>query len=216
MTGLDWIIVAFALLLAVLGFGRGFIVGMLSVIGFGLGAVIGTRLGPELLRQGSASPYAPAFGLAGALLGGAILATGLEGLGFRLRGLLRIALLGWVDGVLGALLSACVALGIVWIGASVALQAPGNRQLRIAIQRSVILGELNALLPPSGPILNALARFDPLPSIAGPAPGLPAPQPAIARGARVRAAAASVVRVLGSACGLGVEGSGWVARPGRS
>jgi S1-C subfamily serine protease len=30
----------------------------------------------------------------------------------------------------------------------------------------------------------------------------------------VRAAAASVVRVLGTACGLGIEGSGWVAAPG--
>src|SRR5205814_9839331 len=30
----------------------------------------------------------------------------------------------------------------------------------------------------------------------------------------VRAAAPSVVRVLGTACGLGIEGSGWVARPG--
>ena len=30
----------------------------------------------------------------------------------------------------------------------------------------------------------------------------------------VRAASRSVVRVLGTACGLGVEGSGWVARPG--
>jgi S1-C subfamily serine protease len=30
----------------------------------------------------------------------------------------------------------------------------------------------------------------------------------------VQTAAASVVRVLGTACGLGVEGSGWVARPG--
>jgi S1-C subfamily serine protease len=30
----------------------------------------------------------------------------------------------------------------------------------------------------------------------------------------VRAAAPSVVRVVGTACGLGIEGSGWVARPG--
>ncbi|TMM06817.1 MAG: trypsin-like peptidase domain-containing protein, partial [Actinobacteria bacterium] len=30
----------------------------------------------------------------------------------------------------------------------------------------------------------------------------------------VRAAGASVVRILGTACGLGIEGSGWVAAPG--
>src|SRR5690606_6585419 len=39
------------------------------------------------------------------------------------------------------------------------------------------------------------------------------PSPAAARDPDVRAAAASVVRVRGSACGLGVEGSGWVAAP---
>ena len=214
MTGLDWIIVALALLLAVYGSTRGFIVGALSLIGFGLGALIGTRLGPRLLTDGSASPYAPAFGLMGALIAGAILASGLEGLGLRLRSAVREPVIGVLDGVLGALLSACLALGVVWIGAAVALQAPGNASLRADIQRSVILRKLNELLPPSGPLLNALARFDPLPSIAGPAPDLPAPTPAIAHAPAVRRAEASVVRVLGTACGLGVEGSGWVAGPG--
>jgi S1-C subfamily serine protease len=39
------------------------------------------------------------------------------------------------------------------------------------------------------------------------------PDPRVLRQPGVRAAAPSVVRVLGTACGLGVEGSGWVARP---
>ena len=82
VTQLDWIIVAFAAILACFGFRRGFIVGVLSFAGFAIGAFLGTRLGPLLLPQGSASPYAPAFGLVGALLAGAILASGLEGLGF--------------------------------------------------------------------------------------------------------------------------------------
>ncbi len=43
---------------------------------------------------------------------------------------------------------------------------------------------------------------------------MPAPSAGIARAEGVRAAAASVVKILGSACGLGVEGSGWVAGPG--
>jgi uncharacterized membrane protein required for colicin V production len=62
MTRLDWIIVAFVALMALFGFRRGFIVGVLSVGGFALGAFLGTRLGPLLLGKGSASPYAPAFG----------------------------------------------------------------------------------------------------------------------------------------------------------
>jgi S1-C subfamily serine protease len=62
--------------------------------------------------------------------------------------------------------------------------------------------------------LNALARFDPLPGIEGPSAGVPPPRAAIARDPQVRAAAPSVVRIRGTACGLGVEGSGWVASSG--
>jgi S1-C subfamily serine protease len=214
MTGLDWIIVAFAALLALFGFRRGFIVAVLSFAGFALGAFLGTRVGPLLLPQGSSSPYAPAFGLIGALLAGAILASGLEGLGLRLRRALLIPGLGLLDGVLGAALGAALGLGTVWILAAVAAQTPNQNQLRADIQRSAILRELNKVLPPTGPILNALARLDPLPQVSGPQPNVAPPVPQIAGAPRIRAAAGSVVRVLGSACGLAIEGSGWVAEPG--
>jgi S1-C subfamily serine protease len=214
VTHLDWLIVAFAALLALFGFRQGFIVGVLSFGGFAAGAFIGTRIGPLLLPQGSSSPYAPAFGLVGALLAGAILASGLEGLGWRLRrGTLALPGVGMLDGALGALLSAGVGLGIVWILAAVAAQVPGEAQLRSNIQRSEILQALNQLLPPSGPVLDALARLDPLPSIPGRLPALGAPPPRIAADPGVRAASYSVVRVIGTACGLAIEGSGWVARP---
>jgi S1-C subfamily serine protease len=214
MTGLDWIIVAFALILATLGFGRGFLVGALSFFGFAAGALIGTRVGPLLLPQGSASPYAPAFGLFGAILAGAILANGMEGLAFRLRRAMVIPGMRLVDGLLGAALGAALGLGIVWILAAVLAQAPSEATLRADIQRSAILRGLNSVLPPSGPILGALARLDPLPQVSGPSPGVAPPSGAIARAPAVRAAARSVVRVIGTACGLAVEGSGWVARPG--
>jgi S1-C subfamily serine protease len=215
MTTVDWIIVAFTLLLALYGWAQGFVVGALSLAGFALGAVLGTRLGPALLPDGSDSPYAPVFGLAGALVAGAILATGLETLGFGLRRLLpKGRVFGTIDGVLGAALTACVALGIAWIVGAVALQTPGARELRRDIQRSSVLRELNAILPPSGPILNALARFDPSPRVDAPTPEVAAPRGSILRDPQVRAARRSVVRVLGTACGLGIQGSGWVARPG--
>ena len=214
MTGIDWLIVAFAAILAAFGFRRGFIVGVLSLGGFAIGAFIGTRLGPLLLPQGSSSPYAPAFGLFGAVLAGAILASGLEGVGLRLRRAIVLPGVSMLDGLLGAALGAALGLGIAWILAAVAAQAPGHDQLRADIQRSAILRELNVLLPPSGAILNALSRLDPLPSIAGPSPGVGAPVPRIARTPPVRAATHSVVRILGTACGLAIEGSGWVAAPG--
>jgi S1-C subfamily serine protease len=214
VTVLDWIIVAFAAVLASFGFRRGFIVGALSFVGFAGGAFLGTRLGPVVLPHGSSSPYAPAFGLFGALLAGAILASGLEGVGWRLRRALAIPGLGVIDGAFGAALGAALGLGVAWILAAVAAQAPGDANLRKDIQRSVILRELNVLLPPSGPILNALARLDPLPHLSGPSANVPAPLPQIAKEPAVRAAAGGVVRVLGTACGLAIEGSGWVAEPG--
>jgi S1-C subfamily serine protease len=214
MSTLDWIVVALVALFGIAGCRRGFIVGALSLAGLVGGAIVGARVGPLLLPEGSRSPYAPLFALAGALMLGGLLASGLERLGARLRTGLWLPGLGALDGLLGGLLSATIGLGLVWLAGAVVLQTPGLRELRADVQRSVVLRELNALLPPSGPILNALARFDPLPSIDGPGAAVAPPSKAVLRQPGVRAAAPSVVRVLGTACGLGVEGSGWVAGPG--
>jgi S1-C subfamily serine protease len=97
---------------------------------------------------------------------------------------------------------------------AVALNTPGARELRRDIQRSKILSSLNDHFPPSGGFLNTLARFDPFPSVTGQVPRLPRPNSRLARDPEVRAATKSTVRVTGSACGLGIEGSGWVAGPG--
>lgn len=214
MTGLDWLIVGFTVLLAFYGYLQGFIVGALSLAGFALGAFLGTRLAPLLLSQGARSPYAPLFGLLGALLAGGVFASGLEGIGARVRSTLRIPGLRTVDGLLGAALTACVGLGIAWIVGAVALDASSSRPLRSDIQGSTILRALDGLLPPYGPILNALARFDPIPAVHGPAADVPPPSPRILGSPAVRRTDHSVVRVFGTACGLGVEGSGWVVAPG--
>ena len=213
VTAIDWLIVAFTLGMALWGYAQGLIVGALSLAGFAAGAVIGARVGPLLLEEGSKSPYAPLVTLMCAAVIGGILASGLEVLGFHLRRRLGSSL-GVIDGIGGALLLACLALGLAWIAGAVALQTPGARELRKDVQRSKILQELNATLPPSGPLLNALARFDPLPEVSGPDPDVGPPDSKIARDPQVKAAADSVVRVLGTACGLGVQGSGWIVRPG--
>ena len=213
MTVIDWIIVAFTLLMAWWGYAQGLIVGALSLAGFLGGAFLGSRLGPLLVKDGSHSPYAPLFALVGAFVIGGFLASVLELLGFRLRRRLGPTL-GVLDGIGGAVLIAAAGLLLCWIAGAVALQTPGARGLRKDIQRSAILRALNKELPPSGLILNALARFDPFPQITGPSPGVPPPNSKIARDPDVQAAGRSVVKVLGTACGLGVEGSGWVGRDG--
>jgi S1-C subfamily serine protease len=216
VTVLDWGIIAFTVVLAIWGFRQGLIVGAMTLIGFGAGAFAGSRLGPLVLSGGAESPYAPLVAALMALLVGASAAVAFEGLALGLRGRLvhgrpRLQL---VDGASGAILIAAVALGMAWVFGAVALHAPGAGQLRADVQQSVILRNLNQLLPPSGPILHALNRVDPAPSILGPAPPLARPDPAIVDDPNVQQAGQSVLRVLGTACGLGVEGSGWVVAPG--
>jgi S1-C subfamily serine protease len=219
VTGLDWLIVAFALAMAVWGYQQGLIVGVLSLGGFAIGAFLGSRLGPALLAEGSHSPYAPATALAGALLIGGIVAVSFEGLAIAARRRL-IGPAGRHRGVAiaessgGALLLVALALGLAWLFGAVALNAPGAKGLRKAVQQSAILRALNDAFPPSSALINALHRIDPRVSITGPSPDVAAPDSKIARDPEVTAASGSVVRVLGTACGLGVEGSGWIAAPG--
>ena len=213
MTALDWIIVVFVLLMAVWGYLQGLIVSALSLAGFALGAFVGSRLGPLLLEGGSSSPYAPLFSLVTALMIGGLAAVLFEAMGEGIRRRLAFPMAGLIDGIGGGLLVAALGLALVWIAGAVALQTPGARKFRKDIQQSVILNELNEVLPPSGPILNALSRADPFPSIRGPQADVPAPNRRISRDPDVRAAHDSVVKVLGSACGLAVQGSGWVAAP---
>jgi S1-C subfamily serine protease len=214
MTVLDWGIVAFTVALALWGYRQGLIVGTLTLLGFAIGAFAGSRLGPLLLNQGSESPYAPLCAALGALLAGALVAVTLESFGLGLRSrLIRRRSLHLADGAGGAALIASVALGLAWVFGAVALHAPGAGQLRADVQRSLILRNLNQVLPPSGPILRALDRVDPVPAIAGPAAPVAAPDPAIVSDPDLDRAGAAVVRVLGTACGLGVEGSGWVVGP---
>ncbi len=214
MTVLDWAILAFTMAMALWGYRQGLIVGVLTLVGFGAGALAGSRLGMLLLGEGSKSPYAPLFAAIGALLVGAIVAVTVESLALGLRArMVRGRALHFADGAGGAALIAAVALGLIWVFGAVVLHAPGTAQLRADVQRSQILRGLNDLLPPSGPVLGALSRVDPAPSFAGPTTPLAPPDAAIASDPDVQHAGLSVVRVLGTACGLGVEGSGWVAAP---
>ena len=218
MTIADWLILAFVLLMALQGYARGFLVGVASLVGFAGGALLGSRIGPLVLSGGAHSPYASLVALGGALILGALFGNLCEGVARRVRRFLLFPPLRLIDGFAGAILTAGIALGIAWITGAALMQSasslhlPGD--LRSDLERSAILKTLNRTLPPSGPILNALANVDPQPSVNGRVADVAAPDPKILKAAGVRRADASVVRITGTACGLGVEGSGWVAGPG--
>ncbi len=218
MNVVDVIIVVFAVALAGVGYERGLIASALPLAGFVVGALIGGRLGPALLAEGGESPYAPLVTVLAGLLLGATIAVVMEGIAeaLRFRLLRHGAALGRLDGAGGAMLLAGLALVLAWAFGAATLSASGTGapDLRDALQRSQILAALNGVLPPSGPILNLLRHVDPVGRVIGPEAQVRAPRAAIARDPDVRRAGESVVKVLGTACGLGLEGSGWVAGPG--
>ena len=213
MTRIDWIILGFTLLVGCWGYLHGLTAGALSLGGFALGAVLGSRLAPVVLEGGAESPWASLGALVGALVLGAGLAALLQAVGWGVRARYG-STLGVLDGVGGALLTGTVGLGLVWILGALALHAPAATAWEDDVRGSRVLEALNERLPPSGPLLGALSRIDPFPTVTGPAPGVGAPTARVARRAGVRAAAGGVVRVLGTACGLRVQGSGWIAAPG--
>jgi S1-C subfamily serine protease len=215
VTVLDWAIVAFTFALGLWGYRQGLVVGAMTLLGFGVGALAGGRLAPLVLSEGAESPYAPLLGALGALLAGALVAVAVERFALGLRAKwIRRPVLHLADGAGGAALIAAVALGVAWVFGAVALHAPATARLRADVQDSLILSSLNQVLPSSGSVLNALDRVDPAPSVVGPATPVSAPDDSITGDPEVLRAGRSVVRVLGTACGLGVEGSGWAVRPG--
>lgn len=208
-------IILFALALGAVGYGRGLIASAMPLAGFVGGAALGARIGPALLEGGSQSRYAPLVAVGTGILIGAFVAVALDGVAQALRKRLSGSGVGAADGVGGAILLAALALLVCWGFGAVALNAGGSsaRQLREAVQRSGILGVLNDALPPSGPLLNVLRRVDPTPTVRGPDAEVAPPDRRVVDDPEVAAAGGSSVRVLGTACGLGVAGSGWLAAP---
>jgi S1-C subfamily serine protease len=208
----DWVAIAIVLLAAAGGFRRGLVLSAFSLIGLGAGAYLGSRLAPHVLNGGSNSTWTPFAALVGAVVGALLLQFAALVVGSFIRGGMRITALRLLDSAGGLLLGGAIGVAIVWVGASVALLTPGQTSFRHEVERSEIVRQLNSALPPRT-LLNLLARIDPLTSIVGPkAPSLP-PSKGVLRDPSIQAATTRVVKVLGTACGVGVEGSGWIAGP---
>jgi S1-C subfamily serine protease len=212
MTKVDLIALGFVALTALIGWKKGLISTALSLAGIVLGAWLGSRLAPELLQGGKHSPYTPLAALVGAAVGAILLETLGTLAGSALRSRVRRPKLTTFDATGGLVLGTLSGLAIIWVLGAVALLLPGQTDLRRGAQSSALLQRLNEVLSPTD-VLDVLARIDPFPTIAGPAGPVAPPDPRLARAVGVRRASPSVVRVLGTACDVGVEGTGWAARP---
>ncbi len=212
MTTVDWIAAAVIALAALNGLRRGLVGGAFSLAGIVAGAYFGAKLAPQLLSE-SESPYTPLIALGGAVVLGVFLQSAAAMAGSAIRkSLFVVPPLRVLDSLGGLALGAAAGAVIVWVAGAVALHTPGQVQLREEVQRSRILREMNARVPPSR-LLDAISRVDPFSAIRGPQARVGPPDPALLRDPGVRAASGSVLRVTGTACGLGVGGSGWVAAP---
>jgi hypothetical protein len=206
----DWIAIVIVLIAAFGGLRRGLVLSAFSLVGLAAGAYVGSRVAPHVLHGGSTSRWTPAAGLIGAVIGAMLLQFAALFAGSFIRGGLKLPPLRLIDTAGGLLLGTAIGLGIVWVGASVALLTPGETRIRQEVERSAIVKHLDAALPPRT-LLNLLARIDPFPSIVGPKPPSLPPSKGVLRDPSIRDAATRVVKVLGLACGVGVEGTGWVA-----
>ncbi len=214
MSLLDWSIIAGVLAFGIWGFRQGAVLGISSLIGFIGGTLVGVNVAGKLLESGNDSPYTPLLALLAALITGGLLAELALMIGYRVRVRFTSRSANQIDGAIGAILLAAFAIGIVWVGAAAITQSRANQELRKQIRASAVIKEINAVLPPSKGILDAISRIDPVPQINGPSANVAPPSGELASDPDVERAAQSTVRVLGTACGYGVEGSGWVAQGG--
>ena len=209
MSTADWVVIAVVAVAGLYGISTGFLRGAFSLAGFALGAYFGARLAPQILSDGS--PYVPVVALGGAIFLGALM-RGLAGL---LAGVLRTSIgvipgMRLLDRFAGLLLGLVAGVFLCWAVGAVLLYLPGETDLRRSVQRSTILSEINDVFPPER-LLEELERVDPIGVFLGPPAIVAPPDTGLAKDPDVVRASKSVVRVTGIACGLGVEGSGWVA-----
>lgn len=212
--GLDVFIACIVCALGIGGWLRGFVVSACALMGFVSGILLATRISQKMLVGGASNPTATLWGLAAALAASIVCASLFEIFGARVRSRIHASRWMLVDQIGGAGASMIGGLLLVWLVAASVFGIPALRELRPYVRESYFIPRLNAVLPPSGPLLNQLSRYDPLPSLDGPhLRSVPAPDLSSIRQQGVRQAASGVVRVVGSACGFEVTGSGWVVEP---
>ena len=212
MSTADWVVIVVVAISAFYGISTGFLRGAFSLAGFAFGAYLGARIAPLILSDGS--PYVPVIALGGAVLFGMLM----RGLAALLASALRTSIgvipgMHFLDRLAGLVLGVVAGVFLCWAIGAVLLYLPGETDLRRSVQRSLILSEINDVVPPER-LLEELERVDPIGVFLGPPAIVAPPEKGIAADSDVERASKSVVRVTGIACGLGVEGSGWVARPG--
>src|SRR5919112_43735 len=189
----------------------GFLAGVFSLVGVVVGASVGSRIAPSLLPDGGNPIYGAGITL-GSILAFSVLGEIIaRSMGGSIRNRLFSPASAKLDGLGGGLLGFALALVLVWAVGVFALQSPTLASLQPVAQDSRILQTLKERMP-SGLLTQAVSNLEPLPKIRGPEPEVAAPEGNIVSDPDVQAASRRTLRVTGTACGYGVEGSAWVGR----
>lgn len=225
LTVVDLLLLVAALIFAVSGFRRGFVVGALSVAGFLGGGIAGMLAAPVLVGRMTPglgqSLAAVVIVLVAAVVGQAVTAR----LGDRLRSVLTWRPARFIDAALGAALSVTAMLLVVWFVAG-ALRTSPALPLSALVRESTVINAVDRAVPDPargwfGSFRGLLAEsaFPRVFAGLGPERILPVEPPDLS-GAQTEAiaeAAESVVEVSGAAadCGRQLVGSGFVYAPER-
>lgn len=227
------IVLDIALVLVILGYaGRmyrvGLVSGALSLVGLLAGGLLALWVLPDLLERwsvGLSVLQRAVIMLVGTLLTAALGQSLGVAIGHRVRSWVRFRPARVLDSVLGAVAGVVVVSTVVWLAAGAVhgtLPPPATQ----TVAGSRVLQGIDRLMPASADrvVANAQQAIDAhdFPRVFSglqvePIRPVEPPEPGVASGKGVAAAADSVVRVVGTApeCGRSQQGSGWVAAPER-
>jgi S1-C subfamily serine protease len=216
----DWLVIVLCLVVAYTGWVHGFVVGLLSFVGFVGGAIAGLLLVPVLLGglepSLGVSVLAALIVLAVASLGQGLLAW----TGGWVRSRVSSEPAHRADALAGAVLAVVGLLIGAW-AVGLAISSAAIPYASAAVRESKILKVVDGVLPVSPDGLRdafesvvAAGRFPEVvaPWVPEPIRDVDPPTPTLSRDPEVRAAAGSVIKVLGRAesCDRIIEGSGFV------
>ncbi len=225
MNWVDLVVIGIAVLAVVSGARQGVIIALPAFIGVIGGAILGILIAPLVVEQIEASPTKAAFAFAIIVLFIALGETVGVWVGRTLRQKINSPRLNGVDAVLGAVVQGIVVFVVCWLIGS-ALSTVGNPTLSSAINRSVVLGGVDDVMPSAAqdlPVKLRKALDDTgFPTIVDPFNRAPTkevepPDPALQASQVVQRVKPSVLKIHAKApsCERALEGTGFVVAPQR-
>jgi S1-C subfamily serine protease len=222
----DVLVIVLAVLAAVSGAYQGVIVALPALVGVAIGAVIGVKVAPFIIELFDNPVAKVAFALAVVVFLVVLGETLGVWVGRKLRQKISPNRVSGVDKTLGAIVQAAAVFVVAWLVANPLTTVSAIPGLAKSINSSVVLGEVNDLMPaeaqglPSD--LRKLLDASGFPSALSPFENAPAadtapPDTSMNVSAVARRVHPSVVKIRGNApsCSKALEGSGFVIAPQR-